>query len=398
MKTIIKYMFISLVTVAIISCDSKYEPTLETILSDFGFVTNDTSMVLTGTSTKTVRLKWEKSTAENSTLVFYKVQFSDDQDDFSSPTYELLPGRLGSNNFVEISDSMLNIIAEKSSIRQLSTEKMYWRVIASNGINSKIVEGEKRFIEVTRPAGFAAFPEKLYITGTATPGGDDLSKAIQIKVLKKKSDPTLDSVAFNIVLPLKQGEFKLVNALQGRTRTFGFDNDGKFIEIFEDDNIKTTCPADGLYQISLNFITNVAEYASVNLVELVVIRNNTPDNIIATMNYTTDYTWQSDFVSKLSDGANLPTGAMYKFRFSGNKVSDNSPFTAYWGSPADTSTPPNATTPESYFYVTYVENNLKNYYRFATAVSGSNSGKNMRAVLVMNPVNTNYYHTCTVIE
>ncbi len=398
MKTIIKLMFISLVALAIISCDNKNEPTLETTLSDFGYISGDTSMVLTGSSQKNIRLRWEKSVAENTTLVFYKVQFSDNQDDFTDPTHEIIPGRLGSNAFVDITDSVLNIIAEKSSIRQLTTEKMYWRVIASNGINAKNINGGSKYIEVTRPAGFAAFPEKLYLTGPATPGGDDLSKAIQIKALKKKSDPTLDSVAFNIVLPLKQGEFKLVNALQGRTRTFGFDNNGKFIEIFEDDNIKTTCPTDGLYQISLNFITNVAEYASVSQVELVVIRNNQPDNVITTMNYSADYTWESDFVSKLSDGANLPTGAMYKFRFSGNKVSDNSPFTAYWGSLADTSTPPNATTPESYFYVTYVENNLKNYYRFATAVSGSNRGKNMRAVLVMNPVNTNYYHTCTVIE
>lgn len=396
MKTIIKLMFISLVALAIISCDNKNEPTLETTLSDFGYISGDTSMVLTGSSQKNIRLRWEKSVAENSTLVFYKVQFSDNQDDFTDPTHEIIPGRLGSNAFVDITDSVLNIIAEKSSIRQLTTKKMYWRVMASNGVNAKTISGGAKYMEVTRPAGFAAFPNKLYITGQATPGGDDLSKAIPVKALKKKSDPTQDSMYYNIVLPLKQGEFKLVSAIQGRTRTFGFDNDGKFIEIFEDDDIKNTCPADGLYSISMNFITNVAEYASVNLVELVVIRNNLPDNIITTMNYSGDYTWESDFISRLSDGANLPTGAMYKFRLTGTTVKGNSPYTAYWGSPADSSTPPNATTPLTYFYVTRVENNLRNYYRFATTVSGTSSGKNMRAVLVMNPANENHYHTCIV--
>lgn len=398
MKTIIKSLFISLFALAFISCESKYEPELETKLSEFEFVTSDTSLVLTGTTQDTVVLRWSKSIAENSTLVFYKVQFSDDQDDFSVPTYELLPGRLGSNNYVEISDSILNIIAEKSSIRQLSTDKLYWRVVASNGINSTIINGGTKFLELTRPAGFAAFPEKLYITGAASPGGEDISAAVQMKALKKKSDPTQDSAAFNIVVPLKQGEFKLVSTTAGRSRTFGFDSTGEFIEIFEDEDIQTICPADGLYQISMNFRTNTSEYASVNQVELVVIRSNQPDNVITTMNYTTDYTWESDFVSRLSDGANLPTGAMYKFRFTGNTVIGNNPFTAYWGSPAETSTPPNASTPESYFHVTGVENNLKNYYRFATAVSGSNSGKNMRLVLVMNPANPEYYHTCTLTE
>ena len=398
MKTIIKYITLSLVAFFIISCEHKSEPVLETTLSEFGFVTGDTSLLLSGTTQDTIVLRWEKSVAKNSTLVFYRIQFSEDQDDFQEPTHELLPGRLGANHSIGITDSILNIIAEKSSIRQLSTGKIYWRVLASNGINSKTINGGSKFLEVTRPAGFAAFPEKLYITGPASPGGNDISKAIQMKTLKKKSDPTQDSIAHNIVLPLKQGEFKLISALQGRYRTFGFDGDGKFIEIFEEENIKTISPADGLYQISMNFITDVAEYASVSQVELVVIRSNQPDNVITPMNHTSDYTWESDFVSKLSDGSNLPAGAMYKFRFSGTTVNGNNPFIAYWGSQSDTSTPPGTGTSESYYYVVSVENNLRNYYRFPTTVSGSNSGKNMRAVLVMDPKDPNYYHTCTVQE
>lgn len=398
MKSIIKFIFLSTITCCVIGCENTFEPTLETELSDFNFITGDTTLVLNGSSQDTIVLKWEKSIAENATLVFYKVQFSDQNDDFEDPTHEMLPGKLGSNAYVSITDSLLNIIAEKSAIRQLSTGKIYWRVIASNGVNSNKILGGSRHIEVTRPDGFAAFPSKLYLTGSASPGGNDLSKAVMVKALKKKSDNTLDSAFFNIVLPLKQGEFKLVSALQGRIRTFGIDNNGNIVEIFEEDDFINECPANGVYHISLNFNTKKAEYASVSEVNLVVIRNNLPDNIITEMNYSGEYTWEADFVSRLSDGTNLPAGAMYKFRFSGSTVIGNNPFTAYWGSPSETSSPPNASTPESYFHVMRVNNDLRNYYRFATAVSGTSSGKNMRAILVMNPVDENHYHTCTIKE
>lgn len=398
MKTIFYYILLSTIAFCVSSCEKPFETVLETKLSDFNFITGDTSLVLTGSSQDTIVLKWEKSIAENSTLVFYKLQFSDNNEDFSDPTHEMIPGRLGSNSFIEITDSLLNIIAEKSAIRQLSTDKLYWRVIASNGINSTIINGGSKHLEISRPNGFAAFPEQLYITGSASPGGEDISKSLILKAIKKKSDNSLDSAFYNIVLPLKKGEFKLVNALEGRIRSFGFENNGDIIEIFDDNDLKNVCPADGIYHISLNFNTKSTEYASVERVELVVIRNNQPDNIISTLSYSDDYTWKSTFVSTLSDGSNLPAGAMYKFRFSGKTVNTNNPFTAYWGSLSETSSPPTTSSLESYFHVMRVNNDLKNYYRFPTAVSGGSSGKNIQAVLVMNPADENYYHTCTIVE
>jgi hypothetical protein len=39
----------------------------------------------------------------------------------------------------------------------------------------------KRIVEIERPAGFTDIPTELFLTGTATEGGDDLTKAVKFK-------------------------------------------------------------------------------------------------------------------------------------------------------------------------------------------------------------------------
>ncbi|MDR1808936.1 MAG: SusE domain-containing protein [Prevotella sp.] len=380
------------------ACTSEDEPVFETTFSDFGYATGDLAIDLTQSDAGNLRLEWENSVAVNSTLVFYRVLFSGNKDDFSDPVHEIETDRLGTAAYLTVAPAAMNIIAEKAGVRQNTSGNVYWSVHASNGISTKTISGEAKKITVTRPAGFAAFPEKLYLTGAATPGGDDIEQALVLKASKKKADATQDSAFFNIVVPLKQGEFRLVNAKQGRVRSFGFDDNGKIIEIFEGDNLKNEVPADGLYHLGLNFQTNTADYGKIEQVDLIVVRSGQPEDVVATLNYTSDYTWKTEFLSRLSNGSNLPAGAMYKFRFTETAVKGGQTNLAYWGSTSETATPPTADAAESYFYVTRVNSDTKNYYRFPTSVSGSNSGKAMKAVLVMNPNNDHFYHSNTVAE
>ena len=64
---------------------------------------------------------------------------------------------------------------------------------------TEITASQSRILELQRPAGFAELPAALYITGSATEGGDDVTKAVKFKML--------DAGVFEIYTSLKAGTY-----------------------------------------------------------------------------------------------------------------------------------------------------------------------------------------------
>jgi len=402
MKTKTKYFLsILLLGVVLFSCDdSNDDMNHNTSLTEVKYITGDFDAVLEGVSDKFIKLEWEKSVAADMTQVFYIVQFSGDENGFNEPDDILLPGptdKPGYSSFIEISDSVLNIVAERSGLKQLATENLYWRVVASNGIVQRVANGI-RTIKVTRPDGFAAVPSSLYVTGSATSGGDELDKAIQMKnltfmeIANNELVPRAD--VFEVVLPLKSGEFKLIDKKTKKHRSFSIV-DNKVAEFSPIIN----CPAEGIYRIKIDFDNANAEFTLVNKVEQVVVKAGSTESVVTALDYAGDCRWESVFTALLPGGAALPNASQYKFRFTETPVLDETPVEqySYWGATTKSSGAPNATTPASYFYV--VESPaeitaITQYYRFPVNVSG----KQMKTVLDMNIENVNYTHSCSLTE
>lgn len=362
-----------------VACNTNEISSHETTFTEFSFLSGNVERDLTLQHEEPIRLEWEESHAENSTVVFYRVQFSNKKDGFSNPSYELVPNRLGMDTYIELNDSILNVVSELAGVRQAESGTFYCSVLASNGVSSRAISGDPLEIKVKRPDGFAAIPEKLYI-----------QKGSEFVKLKNSAFRGEQPVGFDVVVELKSGErIAIVDSKTGYQRHFSLDTEQHLKELY-DGNFEMECPADGVYHVGVNFLTKEAIFAKIDQVDLVVVRNGMDDNVVATLDYAGNYTWSKMYTALLSDGSPLPNGASYKFRFFETSTVGNVPVVAYWGSNTKTVLPPTAETESDYFYVCRVTAGGADYFfRFPISMSG----KSMKVVLSMDPVQEHFSHT-----
>lgn len=392
MKKIIKYIIpLCVSAIFLVSCDDEDKVDHNTTLTPLTYITADTSIELKNTTAEKYTFEWNASKAADLSAVFYEVQFSDDSE-FKEIVYSELPTKLGSSTFLVVNDSTLNIIAEKAGIKQSSTDNLYWRVKASNGINEYIPEARK--IAITRPAGFAAYPVELYALGSAVEKEGSL-KMIKNVVKGSNSTDTVPNISvFDMVATLKKGDLSFVNSLSGRSRSFSVE-EGKLVE----DAPAIAIPADGVYRIRFNFKTLAVEATAIQGIDQIIVKKDAEHVVFKSLEYKGNSVWEASYDALLPDGSNLPNGTQYKFRVNEmSLLSGNTEYT-YWGSPSNTASPPTASTDAFYFYVTKVDNeaitaNQLNYYRFPNSVSG----KQMKTTLNLNAEGANYSHSCSLVE
>jgi hypothetical protein len=183
--------------------------------------------------------EWEQSRAEDGGLVLYEVVFDKETGDFSQPLYSLSSDEKGMRNKLTISDADLNRIANMAGIKSLATGKLKWTVWASKGINVQ-KSTSSRLIEVERPAGFAEVPADLYLTGSATEAGTDLSKSLRMKKLAAGS--------FEIYTSLKAGTYHFTAGTNASAKTYS--NNG--VTLVEGGDITVT-GATKVYRINVEF-------------------------------------------------------------------------------------------------------------------------------------------------
>ena len=130
--------------------------------------------------------EWEQAKAADGSLVLYEVSFDQESGDFSSPFYTVVSDSKGVLNKLSLSHGDLNRIAELGGAEFFEKKKFKWTVLASKGINVKKAT-ISRVIELERPGGFDVLPGSLYLTGTATEGGDALASALKMRAPSKCS-------------------------------------------------------------------------------------------------------------------------------------------------------------------------------------------------------------------
>src|SRR5690606_17822210 len=123
--------------------------------------------------------EWQAAKAADNGVVLYEVVFTTETGDFNSPIYSIPSDGNGLQRTLTLPFTTLNEIAGRAGVQPEQTGKLKWTVLSSKGI--KVQESKtSRIIEVERPAGFPA-PDELFITGSATEGGEALESGMRMK-------------------------------------------------------------------------------------------------------------------------------------------------------------------------------------------------------------------------
>jgi hypothetical protein len=202
--------------------------------------------------------EWEQAKAEDGSLVLYEVAFDQENGDFSRPFYTVLSDNKGVLNKLTLSHGDLNKIAALGGADFFQKKKFKWTVLVSKGTNVKKAT-LSRVIELERPGGFAVLPGAMYLSGTATEGGDALANALKMR-------------------QLSPGVFEIYSKLTAGTYTFFDGNNGtpKQYYIYDDNGINaigvngqtTFTGADKIMRIRLDFNNVNASFAEVKSVAL----------------------------------------------------------------------------------------------------------------------------------
>jgi hypothetical protein len=202
--------------------------------------------------------EWEQAKAADGSLVLYEVAFDQENGDFSAPFYTTVSDNKGVLNKLSLSHGDLNKIAELGGSEFFEKKKFKWTVLASKGTNVKKA-AVSRTIELERPGGFDVLPGNLYITGTATEGGDALANALKMHQVSPG--------VFEIYSKLKAGTYKFVDGITGTPKEYYiFDNAG--INAIGMNGETTFTGPDKIMRVRLDFNNINASYAEIKDVKL----------------------------------------------------------------------------------------------------------------------------------
>ncbi|MBC7849528.1 MAG: SusE domain-containing protein [Chitinophagaceae bacterium] len=227
----------------------------------------------------TETFEWEQAKAEDGSLVLYEVAFDQAGGDFSQPFYTVVSDNRGVNNKLTLPHGELNKIATLGGSAFFEKKKFKWTVYATKGTTVKKSE-QSRIIELERPGGFATLPGEVYITGTATEGGDALANALKMRQLS----PGI----FEIFTKLKAGTYRFVDGIAGTPTSFyTFVDNG--VNVIGVNGTNDFVGADKIMRIVLDFNNINSTSAEVKSVRLWYCQGN---DFWFTLPYTSNGVWR----------------------------------------------------------------------------------------------------------
>jgi len=320
--------------IACYSCDDDKELSNLNVTAVTNFYTpeDDAHVQLQSSASAAVVFEWEQAKAEDGGIVFYEVAFDVEGGDFSAPIYKLSSDDNGVYNRATIAHKTLNKIASLSGLGSSETGKLIWTVFSSKGINAVRAE-QTRVLEITKLAGFDEIPLDVYVTGTASEGGADLSKALQMKSIAVGE--------FEIYTQLKAGaDYQFVDKTDGSPNTYFIDGG-----LLKEDG---TCSVDvtSTYRINLDFNVGNATITKVNKIELFFCPTN---EFLFEIPYVANgvFTAKSQPITFKQEG--WGRDERYKFKMTTeNSVGDT--IDEWWGTPSKDHSP-SADEPLEYWYL-----------------------------------------------
>ncbi|WP_295122809.1 SusE domain-containing protein [uncultured Chitinophaga sp.] len=306
---------------------------------------NNMSVKLDRVSNATVLFDWDKAQTADYTLSYYKLQIDKESGDFSAPLYTAQTDSGGIVSRLQLTHQQLNKIAANAGIAPSAKGKLKWRVYASNGVE-QAHSAEVRVIELERPAGSAGYPNEVYISGSATEAGTDISKAIKLK-------KTGDGV-FEIYTSLTAGTYHFVNTLTGTPESYVID--GNVIGDAAEANSPVTTPK--VYRIVLDFNTGEVAMAEIKAVGLWFAFHNA---VTIPLTYDKSGTWQS--LNTPLAFANASWGKDERYKFQVTEVNmqgvESVKYLGYSAKNSDAR--PTSGTAAAYYYLLPVDNSQWDY-------------------------------------
>ncbi|WP_413668856.1 SusE domain-containing protein [Mucilaginibacter sp. Mucisp86] len=326
---------------------------------------------VTGSAT----FEWAEAHAEDNGLVLYEVAFDKESGDFSKPIYTIPSDANGLYNKLTISYKDLNKVADLAGIQPQATGKLKWTVMSSKGIN--VVKATvSSIIEVQRAAGFTDIPADLYLTGSATEGGEDLSKAVHFK-------QTAAGV-FEAWTSLKAGTYHFAERNTGTPATYSIDG----VKLLKDGNTTVT-GATKVERIVVDFTSASAAITEVTEVGLWFAADN---KVWFPIPYKAGGKWEIDNASIVFHQESWGRDERYKFRFTFKDAAGNSSIQFYGSKNSDNSRP-DANTAKSFWYMVPVNNSQ---YDFCFKFTGAADNHNADIVVDFSADAAAYTHSVTV--
>jgi len=355
--------------------DKELNHTEVSAVSNFFAPADNKYVKVVSGGTGSVLFEWEQARAEDNGLVYYEVAFDKVGGDFSKPLYSVPSDNKGIVNSLTLSFSDLNKIATMAGVKAQEAGKVIWTVMSSKGINVK-KSSQVRTIEIERPAGFADIPTELYLTGTATEGGDDLSKAIKLKQVGPGK--------FEAFTSLKAGDFHFADRKTGTPATYSYDG----AKLTEGGNTAVTGAAK-VQRIEVDM--NVAAMKTTEVVSL-GLWFSADNKIWFDLPYTSNGTWAINDASIVFHQESWGRDERYKFRFT-FKDAGGTTTTQYYGSTNGDNNRPDANTPLTFYYMVPVNNSQ---YDNAFKFTGAADNKKADIKVIFNAEAAAYTHTVTV--
>ncbi|MET3978637.1 hypothetical protein ABIB62_001206 [Mucilaginibacter sp. UYP25] len=302
-------------------------------------------------------------------MILYEIAFDKESGDFSKPVYKVVSDGGGAKTEITLTHKDLNKIANSAGIASSSTGKLKWTIIASKGTNAK-PSSASRTLQLERPAGFAENPAELYVTGSATEGGADISKAVKLRKIE-------DGI-FEAYTSLKTGDYYLTDKNTDGGKKYYIENG----LIKEGTTATTVTGAQKAFRLNFDFTSATAKSVEIQSVGLFMSAYNTE---IGTLNYIGNGTFETPKTAVEFYQFSWGRDERYKF------IIHTAAGLEYVGSSAQNNDAP-AGKPASYFYLLPVTNDQwNNTYKF----DPSADKKNVKVDVTFGP--DAYTHKVTVI-
>ena len=319
--------------------------------------------------------EWQAARAEDNGVVLYEVAFDEEGGDFSEPVYVIPSDGKGLQRTLNLSFTTLNQIAGMAGIEPESVGKLQWTVRSSKGINVK-ESNLFRTIEVERPGGFPT-PDELFITGSATEGGDDLASAVP---MKKTGANTFEDYT-----SLSEGNYQLVTRNSGTPETFFIENNKLKAE-----GSTAYSGEEKVYRIRVDFSDGSVEMTEIQKLELWFAPNG---EFLFELPYAGNGTWLAEDEVIEFRQESWGRDERYKFRFTVVKNGESQE--EWFGSTnADNSRPTAETSPAYWYMVPVTNDHWNNSFKFATEVDMSTTD----IQVTFNTEVPEYTHSVTIVE
>ena len=337
MKTISKLILISSLILVSFACKEemgKIDNRL-TAVKELIEPVNAKTVELLATTSASLYFEWKACSESENGTALYQIAFDKTSGDFSNPVFIMQADNNGLMNYTSISHKQMNKIAGMIGIGASDVGTFKWTVLSSKGLKTLKAEQENT-ITIKRLAGFDEVPIDVYVTGEASEGGNDLSKAHKMRAVAGGE--------FEVYTKLSAGKpFFFSEDIKGTPRKFY--TDGGLIK--EDGT--TTVATEGIYRITLDFNIGACTYA---LVTRIGFYFSPSGAILFDIPYIGNGIFQAKNQTVTFKQESWGRDERYKFRMFMKENGGADAEKEYeWGTLNSTDSRPTSVSPVSYYYV-----------------------------------------------